>query len=186
MTILSREEAVGRLRTDREILLGRVTGLTAAELAADYLVDSGPLGDFCDSLHDLIAHVLMWDEINLAALREAVTGRSHWSLDPRWEDPAIGRAMNRGGVEAGRHLPTSLLLHRFASVHDAILQDLGRISEQAWNGAPQYPGGIGAVAHRVWTVPGQPAFWHAAIHLAQVPPDPPVTGRRPRKESMFG
>ncbi|MCF6473174.1 hypothetical protein FAF44_33010 [Nonomuraea sp. MG754425] len=164
MTILSREEAISRLRADRDIILAHVTGLTQAQLDADYLVDSGPLGDFCHSLHDLIAHVLMWDEINLAVLAEASAGRTHWSLDPRWEEPAIGQALNLGGVEAGRHLPAALLLHRFESVHEAIVRDIGTLSEESW-GSP----GVGAVAQRVWTVPGQPAYWHAALHLRQVP-----------------
>ncbi|WP_305924582.1 hypothetical protein [Nonomuraea turcica] len=180
---MSPEEAIGRLHADREILLARVTGLTEAQLDADYLVNSGPLGDFCRSLHDLIAHVLMWDEINLAVLTDAVAGRPHWSLDPRWEDPAVGQALNRGGVEASRHLPASLLLHRFESVHDAILEDLGRLSKESWNDAPQGAQGVGALAQRVWTVPGQPAYWHAAIHLGQVPSTMPVAGHQPRKGS---
>ncbi|MFI6920632.1 DinB family protein [Nonomuraea spiralis] len=174
MTILSPGNAIGRLRADRDILLARVTGLTEEQLDADYLVDSGPLGDFCRSLHDLIAHVLMWDEINLAVLMEAAAGRQHWSLDPRWEDPAVGRALNIGGVEAGRHLPASLLLHRSASVHDAIVADLSRFGEESWDSP-----GLGAVTQRVWTVPGNPAYWHAAIHLGQVPSIPPAAGRRP-------
>lgn len=37
---------------------------------------SGSLGDFCESLRDLVAHVLMWDEINLAVVTEAAAGRS--------------------------------------------------------------------------------------------------------------
>lgn len=161
MTILSQEEAIGRLRADRDILLARVTGLTDEELAADH---PDPLGDACASLHDLIAHVLMWDEINLAVLTEAAAGRPHWSLDARWEDPAIGQALNLGGVEAGRHLQPALLLHRFGAVHDAILQDVARFSEESWNAQE-----VGALAQRVWTVPGNPAYWHAAIHLRQAP-----------------
>ncbi|MFF0866969.1 hypothetical protein ACFYUV_34770 [Nonomuraea sp. NPDC003560] len=173
MTILSPEEAIGRLRADRDILLARVTGLTEQQLDADHLVDSGPLGDFCRSLHDLIAHVLMWDEINLAVLTEAAAGRSHWSLDPRWEDPAVGQALNIGGVEAGRHLPASLLLHRFGAVHDAILTDLSRYGAESWD-AP----GLGAVVQRAWTVPGNPAYWHAAIHLGRLPSTPPAASHR--------
>ncbi|MFI7416362.1 hypothetical protein [Nonomuraea sp. NPDC049684] len=174
MTILSPEEAIGRLNADRDLLLARVTGLSEQQLDADHLVDSGPLGDFCRSLHDLIAHVLMWDEINLAVLTEAAAGRSHWSLDPRWEDPAVGRALNLGGVEAGRRLPASLLLHRFGAVHDAILADLSRYGSGSWDAS-----GLGAVVQRAWTVPGNPAYWHAAIHLRELPSAPLAAGHRP-------
>ncbi|GAA4103376.1 hypothetical protein [Nonomuraea soli] len=160
MTILSSGEAIGRLRADRAILLARVAGLTEEQLGSECLVDSRPLGDFCRSLHDLVAHVLMWDEINLAVLAEAAAGREHWSLDARWEDPAVGRSLNIGGVEAGRHLSPWLLLHRSGAVHDAILEELGRVGEESWDE-------VGALAQRVWTVPGHPAFWHAAIHLGQ-------------------
>jgi hypothetical protein len=165
VNVLSRAEAAGRLQTDHELLLGRVADLTEAELAAEYRVAEGPLGDFCESLHDLVAHVLMWDEISLAVLSEAVAGRAHWSLQPRWETPEAGRMLNRAGVAAGRHLPGPLLLHRYQDVHDALLEELGRYSEQAWAEAD----GIGALAQRVCTVPGQPAFWHAAIHLRRLP-----------------
>jgi hypothetical protein len=49
---------------------------------------------------------------------------------------------------------------------------LGRYEGYAWTVAGQMPSlarGIGGLAQKVWTVPGQPAFWHAAIHLHQLP-----------------
>jgi len=163
-------EATGRLRTDHELLLAQVTVRPEAELSAPYRTAAGPLGDFCDSLHDLVAHVLMWDEINLAVLAEAAAGRVHWSLDPGWETPAAGRRLNLSGVAAGRQLPARLLLHRFRAVRDALLAEFAGYSEQAWAGGGQAPaGGTGALAQRAWTVPGHAAFWHAAIHLDQLP-----------------
>jgi hypothetical protein len=172
VTIISPEEAIGRLRADHDLLLDRVTGLAEAQLTAGYRLASGPLGDFCESLHDLIAHVLMWDEINLAVLTEAAAGRAHWSLDPRWETPDAGRMLNRAGVEAGRHVPAGLLLHRLRSVRDALLAEFDRHRGQDWTEAGRVPWlahGTGGLAQKAWTVPGQPAFWHAAIHLNQLP-----------------
>jgi hypothetical protein len=174
VTIVAYEQAIARLRADHDLLLAEVKGLTAAQLAARYRPASGPLGDFCESLHDLIAHVLMWDEISLAVLTEAAAGRAHWSLDPRWETPDAGAMLNRSGVEAGRHLPASLLLHRLQAVHDAVLAELARHRGQAWaktEPTAELMHGIGGLAQKAWTVPGQPAFWHAAIHLNQLPRD---------------
>lgn len=172
MFIVPAEEASRRLRADHDLLLAEVDELAGEQLVAIYQLASGPLGDFCESLHDLVAHVLMWDEINLAVLTEAAAGRAHWSLDPRWETPEAGRLLNRSGVEAGRQLPASLLLHRLRAVRDAVLTELGRYEGYAWTVAGQMPSlarGIGGLAQKVWTVPGQPAFWHAAIHLHQLP-----------------
>ena len=169
---VSLDVAINRIRTDHELLLARVDGLSEDELVAEYRTASGPLGDFCESLHDLAVHVLMWDEINLAVLSEAAAGRAHWSLQPRWETPDAGRRLNRGGVAAGRHIPPPLLLHRLLTVRDALLDEFGRYSEQAWaqpGQAPALADGFGGLARRVWTVPGRPAFWHAAIHLNQLP-----------------
>lgn len=183
MSIIQAEEASGRLRADHDVLLAEVNELTTEQLTAPYQLASGPLGDFCESLHDLIAHVLMWDEINLAVLTEAAAGRAHWSLDPRWETPEAGRLLNRSGVEAGRQLPDSLLLHRLQTAQDAVLGELGRYEGPAWTGARKMPAlaqGIGGLAQKVWTVPGQPAFWHAAIHLNQLPLAP----RSARRESV--
>jgi hypothetical protein len=179
VTIVSNEEAISRLQADHDALLARVKGRTGAQLAASYRLASGPLGDFCESLHDLIAHVLMWDEINLTVMTEAAAGRAHWSLDPRWETPEAGRMLNRGGVEAGRHLPANLLLHRLQAVHDAVLAEFARYGGRAWTEAghlPELADGTGSLAQRVWTAPGQPAFWHAAIHLNQVPQAAPPAG----------
>src|SRR5215470_4425295 len=100
--IVPYEEAISRLWADHDLLFARAEGLTEAQLAASYRLATGPLGDFCESLHDLVAHVLMWDEINLAVLAEAAAGRLHWSLDPQWETSDAGRMLNRSGVEAGR------------------------------------------------------------------------------------
>jgi hypothetical protein len=172
MSIVSVDEASRRLSADHNVLLATVSDLAAEQLAAACQLDSGPLGDFCESLHDLVAHVLMWDEINLAVLTEAAAGRAHWSLDPRWETPEAGRLLNRSGVQAGRQLPASLLVHRLRTVHDAVLGELARSEGRAWTGAGQISAlarGIGGLAQKVWTVPGQPAFWHAAIHLNQLP-----------------
>jgi hypothetical protein len=173
VSIVPAEEASRRLRADHDLLLAEVNELTGEQLAATYQLAGGPLGDFCESLHDLVAHVLMWDEINLAVLTEAAAGRAHWSLDPRWETPEAGRLLNRSGVQAGRQLPASLLLHRLRAVRDAVLTELFRYEGQDWTGAGQMPSlarGMGGLAQKVWTVPGQPAFWHAAIHLNRLPP----------------
>jgi hypothetical protein len=182
VSIVPAEEASRRLRADHDVLLAEVNELTSEQLVATYHLASGPLGDFCESLHDLVAHVLMWDEINLAVLTEAAAGRAHWSLDPRWETPEAGQLLNRGSVEAGRQLPASLLLHRLRSARDAVLGELGRCEGPAWTGAVKMPAlarGIGGLAQKVWTVPGQPPFWHAAIHLNQLPP----ASRWARRES---
>src|SRR5215469_1274822 len=182
MSIVSVDEASRRLRADHDVLLAEVSDLAPEQLAAAYRLASGPLGDFCESLHDLVAHVLMWDEISLAVLTEAAAGRAHWSLDPRWETPEAGRLLNRSGVQAGRQLPVGLLMHRLRTVHDAVLGELARHEGLAWTGAGQIPAlarGIGGLAQRVWTVPGQPAFWHAAIHLNQLP----AASRRAKPES---
>lgn len=180
--IIPVEEASRRLRADHDVLLAEVNGLADEQLAATYRLTSGPLGDFCESLHDLVAHVLMWDEINLAVLTEAAVGRAHWSLDPRWETPEAGRLLNRSGVAAGRQLPASLLLHRLRAARDGVLAELARYDGQAWADAgqtgqawasagqlPSLAQGIGRLAQYVWAAPGQPAFWHAALHLNQLP-----------------
>jgi hypothetical protein len=167
-------EAAALLQADHQLLLDRVEGLTEAQLRAPYRVVSGPLGHFCDSLHDLTAHILMWDEITLDVLRDAAAGRLHWSLDPRWETAEAGSALNVGGVEAGRHLPSALLLHRFQSVHEALVAEIQQYDETSWNDPSTgggYGGSIGALAEYASTPPDGILFGHAARHLnpAQVP-----------------
>lgn len=161
-------EAAQLLREDQGLLLAAVDGLTEDELRAPYRVSAGPLGHFCDSLHDLLGHVLMWDEITLAVLRDARSGRLHWSLDPRWETPEIGSALNVGGVEAGRHIPSALTLHRYRNVGAALLAEIEQYDDAAWADPETgggYDGGIGALTEYVSTPPGHEVFGHAARHL---------------------
>jgi len=160
---LSAAQAADRLRTDHALLLAAVDGLSGDELARDHVTSAGPLGDFCASLHDLVAHVLMWNEINLAVLTEADRGRDHWSLAPAFETPEAGRALNRAGVAAGRLLDAGQLFDRLASTHDALLDQLTGYSEADWHNQ------AGPLATRVFTVPGRSPFWHAALHLDAVP-----------------
>jgi hypothetical protein len=153
-------ETVRRTTADRELLLSHVRD--ADDLVAPYLVKGGPLGDFCESLRDLVAHVLMWDEINLAVLAEAEHGRSHWSLTPGWEEPAMGQALNRAGVAAGREFPVELLVDRFVRVRDALVAQLSGYTEEEWTGS------VGELAQHAMTVPGSDPYWHAALHLGAV------------------
>ncbi len=159
-------EAGRLIRADHRLLLDHLDRVT--DPSAPYRVTAGPLGDFCDSLHDLVAHLLMWDEITLAVLREAAAGRTHWSLDPRWETADAGRALNLGGVEAGRHLSTAMLLHRLGSVTDALVAEVEQYDEQAWADPATgggFDGGIGALAEYAATPPDGSVFAHAARHL---------------------
>ncbi|MGY0232211.1 hypothetical protein [Longispora urticae] len=119
MTTLPLAEAVSRLTADRALLLDTLDA--HPDPHAPYAMAGT---DPCESLHDLLAHVLMWHEINLAVLTEARAGRRHWSLDPRWETPEAGRALNLGGVLAGRELSTGMLLHRFDRASAALLDVL--------------------------------------------------------------
>ncbi len=160
---LSAPQAADRLRTDHALLLAAADGLSGNDLARDHVTSAGPLGDFCASLHDLVAHVLMWNEINLAVLTEADRGRDHWSLAPAFETPETGRALNQAGVAAGRLLAADLLFERLASTHDALLAQLTGYSEADWRDR------AGPLATRAFTVPGRAPFWHAALHLDAVP-----------------
>ena len=165
-------EAAQLLRDDQKLLLTAIDGLSAEELRAPYQVQAGPLGHFCDSLHDLVAHILMWDEITLAVLRDAKAGRLHWSIDPRWETAEIGSALNVGGVEAGRHIPSDLLRHRFDSVGAALVAEIEQYDEKSWSDPSTgggFDGGIGALAEYASTPPDGIVFGHAARHLQPAP-----------------
>src|SRR5262245_19866663 len=124
MTQLPLHEAMTRVRADHELLDAQAGGLTAEELAAPFETAAGPLGATWQWLHDLVARALMWDEISLGVLTGAAAGRTHWSLDPRWETRQAGRGLNEGGVIAGRLVPADLLWHRLRAVHAAALAAL--------------------------------------------------------------
>ena len=139
---------------------------------APFRVEGGPLGDFCESLRDLVGHVLMWDEIALAVLSEAHRDRWHWSLTPVWEAEGAGRSLNRAGVAAARELPVPLLLQRFSAVSQALLGELDLYTDGQW--AAPLPsksgpvGTLGSLMQYVMTVPNVAPFWHVAVHLNQV------------------
>jgi hypothetical protein len=160
-------QAVRRIRDDRGLLLQVIQGRSEAEMRSPHHVAGGPLGDFCESLHDLVAHVLMWDEINVAVLTEAKAGRPHWSLDARWEAPPAGRALNEAGVIGGRSIPSSLLIHRYTTTVASLAAELESTPATSWEAPLPFGTGrtLGELAARVMTVPGQPQYWHAAIHL---------------------
>lgn len=156
------------IEADRRLLLDLVEQLPEEQLREPYRVAAGPLGHFCDTLHDLVAHITMWDEITLAVLREAAAGRYHWSLDPRWETPDAGSALNVGGVAAGRHLPSDLLLHRFRAGVEALVAEVARYDEEAWLDPATgggFDGGIGALAEYAASPPDGTSYAHVARHL---------------------
>ncbi|GAA0593276.1 hypothetical protein HPO96_06180 [Kribbella sandramycini] len=160
--------AIELVGADHQLLKNTIAGLSEAELRAPYSVADGPLGHFCESLHDLVGHVLMWDEINLAVLRDARNGRSHWSLGAAWETPELGRALNIGGVESARHIPSELLVQRLDSVHAAFVAEIELYDDAAWADPATgggFDGGVGALAEYITAPPNDNAFGHAAKHL---------------------
>jgi hypothetical protein len=165
--VIPQPEAIRRVLEDHALLSNEVAA--ADDPRKPYRVNEGPLGDFCDSLHDLVAHVLMWDEVSLAVLTDARNARAHWSLDQRWETREAGLMLNQSGVAAGRELPTDLLLHRYASVRDTLVHELGLDDWDDQVGltlAERHS--FGSLAEYVMTVPNSTPFWHAAIHLGVV------------------
>lgn len=179
--IVPADEARRRVEHDRRVLLDELERRPAGSLTDSYRLAGGPLGDSCESLHDLVAHVLMWDEISLAVLYEAAAGRLHWSLEPQWEEPEVGRRLNEAGVAAGRLLPTQLLLHRFNSVRDALCAELDRFGMDRWSSplgfAVPAAATVGELAQYAMTVPGMTPYWHAAIHLQALDVHAPARGR---------
>ncbi|MDN5853149.1 MAG: hypothetical protein L0K86_09945, partial [Actinomycetia bacterium] len=149
------------IRADHDLLLGYVDDVAESELKEAYRTHDGPLGHFCDSRHDLVAHVLMWSEISLGVLHEARSGRKHWSIEPRWETAEIGSALNKAGVQAGRELPSQLLVERVRWVRDAFDAELASIPGTEWDGA----NGVGATLYEAMTPPGSAPYAHAALHL---------------------
>lgn len=161
-TTLPSTEAVRRIRADHDGLLRNVEHLTENQARRPSRLADGPLGHFCDTLHDLLAHVLMWSEIGLAVLHDARAGRKHWSVDPRWETPEIGSALNRSGVTCGRELPTALLIERFVAVRGALTDEIEVLPTAAWDDPPAR---TGATLQGAMTPPG--AARHAALHLGR-------------------
>jgi hypothetical protein len=55
-------------------------------------------------------------------------------------------------------------------VRDALMDQFGRYDDVAWAAPAAPPGGpdlgsLGALAQRLWTVPGRASYRHASIHL---------------------
>jgi hypothetical protein len=67
-------------------------------------------------------------------LSEARHGRAHWSLDRLRAPVEAGRALNAGGVEAGRLLPPELVVHRFGSVRRALIAAIDEVPDVEWTG----------------------------------------------------
>lgn len=155
--------AARRITADHDILLAEAEGLLGAELAAPYRVDGQRSGEFCDSLHDLLAHILMWDELALAVLSEARGGRLHWLVDARATSPEVATQISQAAAVAAGLLPPWLILHRLVSARDALTAEVGRVAPADWDGI------IGRCFAEALTASGGPAFWHAAQHLRKVP-----------------
>lgn len=157
------ELAASRVDADHAVLLRAVEGRTDFELSASYRIGDARPGEFCDSLHDLLAHVLMWDEIAIGLLQEAARGRTHWALDEECETRAARMQLSWSGVAAGRHLPAWLLLHRLVSARSALGSELRSVDPRAWASA------VGDVVRDALTAAGARPFWRAAHHLEQFP-----------------
>jgi hypothetical protein len=127
--------ACAALAYDRDRLLEALAREEAAPGSVAIWHDPlAPAGRGPISVLDLVQHVAMWDEIVLAILSEARRGRAHWSLQRLWAPAEAGRALNVGGVEAGRLLPPELVVHRFASVRQSLITAIDEVPDAEWTG----------------------------------------------------
>lgn len=165
--VFDQDTACQALSQDRDRLM-KAIDVGAADISRLTFPD-GPL-----TLLDLVAHVTMWDEINLAVVTLALHGRPHWSLDPRWETAEAGSALNVGGVRAGRALTGELLRHRFHAVRQAHIDTIAEIPRPQWERELPFthsgrPWTLGGLCHYVNTPEADPTrtltYQHAAVHL---------------------
>lgn len=166
---MDQETACRALVADRDHLV--------AALAADTppTIHHNPLGDDPMSLTDLVVHVSMWDEIVLGVLTEAQAGRAHWYVDPRWETRDCGRALNVGGVDAGRRLPAPLVHDRFRVVRDALIAATAAVDPGLWHKALPFrhsgpePQTLAGLCFKVNMPEADPTrskvYQHATVHL---------------------
>ncbi|HEV2779261.1 MAG TPA: hypothetical protein VGX25_07650 [Actinophytocola sp.] len=171
MEELSLSEARRRLHEDDDVLREAIAGRTPEELTEPHTVAGRPIGDFCDSLRDLVAHHTMWREIDLAVLVDALGGRRHWSTTARWSTRAAGARLNRAGVVGARILLVDEVLDRFDAATASLLGTLDRLDRRRWT-EPVFPDDdvtLGRWIQTHFSVPGQPPFRHATFHLNGVP-----------------
>lgn len=131
-TTYSQDAAVTALTNDRDTVMAALTE-SPPNRQTPYPVVYNPLGDDPMTLLDIVAHVIMWDEINLAVLTEARAGRAHWSLRTPWENPQAASALNAGGIVAGRLLTADLVIDRFLSVRAATIATIEQTPPEQWS-----------------------------------------------------
>ena len=166
---MNRETACVALEVDRDLLLAAIESDVAPEISHN------PLGADSMTVIDLASHVLMWDEIVLAVLTEARAGRMHWSLDAQWETREAGRALNVGGVAAGRQWAPELVVHRFRAVREALVSELRSLSDEEWHAPLAFahsgtlPQTLAGLSYYVSTPEADPTrsriYQHATVHL---------------------
>jgi hypothetical protein len=164
-------EARRRLHKDDNVLRETIAGRTAEELTEPHVVEGRPIGDFCDSLRDLVAHHTMWREIDLAVLVDALGGRRHWSTTALWSARAAGQRLNQAGVVGGRILLVNEVLDRFEASTASLLDALDRLDDRRW-AEPVFPDDdipLGQWIQTHFSVPGQTPFRHATLHLHDFP-----------------
>ncbi|WP_018680198.1 maleylpyruvate isomerase N-terminal domain-containing protein [Actinokineospora enzanensis] len=168
---LDRDTACRALATDRDHLLAAITADTPPA------IHHNPLGDDPMCVTDLVIHVSMWDEIVLGVLTEALAGRAHWYVDSRWETRECGRALNIGGVGAGRLLPAHLVEERFRTVREALITATAAVDPRRWHEplpfrhSGEEPQTIAGLCYKVNMPEADPTrsrvYQHASVHLGR-------------------
>lgn len=171
--LFERGAACAALRTDRDHLLAALDEGRPA--GAEQAIVHNPLRGAPMTLMDLVTHVCMWDEIVLAVIFEARRGRAHWYLEPSWETVEAGRALNVGGIHAGREIPSKLSRHRFVSVRNALVSAIAEIPEPEWNAELPFrhsgwePQTLSGLSYKINTPEADPdrvlIYQHATVHL---------------------
>lgn len=161
--------ACAALETDRDHLLAALDSDREVEIVHNPF-RSAPM-----TLIDLLAHVCMWDEIVLAVISEARRGRAHWYLAPSWETVEAGRALNVGGIHAGREIPPELRRHRFVSVRNAVISGIREVPGEEWKAELPFrhsgwePQTLSGLSYKINTPEADPdrvlIYQHATVHL---------------------
>lgn len=166
-----REFAWRELEVEHAAIRGLIDALTDEQMTRRDTIDYGLFMGQELSFKDLLAHLMSYEELSLAALADWRAGKKHWAIDTLQNEREAIR-VHFEGIAARKPHPLAQVIGDWQRFQAEIVREIREMSDTEWKSPPpfanSYPLDLSGVFEIIICAPPRPPYRHLPVHIPNI------------------